>query len=555
MPFQSNLSFYFAGQDDELARLPMHRAESNKVAIELVQPKKAITLRDYQEEATNSCLSDLQAHRSSLIVLATGLGKTILFCKLVQQWEGRVLVLAHLEELLQNARDDLRSITGEAIGTERGNEHHEGERIVVGLIQSVRSRLHHFKPDHFSLIIVDEAHHAASKDYRRLLDHFSGAKVVGLTATDGRADGEPLPFATVSYRMGIREGIEGGYLVPIRGRRVVIDKLDLSKVKRTGRDGEGDFDEKHLDDVMVGNTAAIADVLVNDYPFDKGILFFPGRASAKLTCEMLNEREPDSAVYIDGETKPNERRTLINMLRNGERRWLCNVGIATEGFNWPDATIVGMCSPTLSRPAYVQRVGRGTRPLAGLLNGLLTPSLRKAAIAGSSKPSMLILDFVGVSASLDLITSETFLDDPKVELSDDDEETFGTVEEREVPESDDDDADTFGLSVNVNMRAIAKAIKSKTVHSYDNFDPFEPSGERGPKFELKSELGKEPSISHKQLRLLQKYGIGDESLTKSEAQKLVSYAAGQGFRLWGPQLGLIKKMYREIIENRSEVFG
>lgn len=549
--FQSNISVYFDGLDDDVPRLPLRRAADDASPLVLVQPKKSIVLRDYQQEATESCLNDLKKHRSSLIVLATGLGKTILFCKLVEQWEGRVLVLAHLEELLQNARDDLRSITGEAIGTERGNEHHEGERIVVGLIQSVRSRLHHFRPNHFSLVIIDEAHHAASKDYRRVIDYFSGAKVVGLTATDGRTDGKELPFETCSYRMGIFEGVEQGYLVPIRGQRVVIESINLSRVKRKA-DGEGDFDDAALDDEMVKGANAIADVLVLDYPFDKGILFFPGCASAKLTAELLNEREPDSAVYIDGTITGRERRALVDLLKSGQRRWLCNVGIATEGFNWPDASIVGMCSPTLSRPAYVQRAGRGTRPLVGLLNGLSTASERKAAIARSTKPSMLILDFVGVSANLDLITAETFL---KPE-SDDESDTFGTIEterpEGEIPEED--ESETFGtVGINVNMRAIAKGIKSQTQHSYDAFDPFEASGaSREGAVELRgSELGKEPSISYKQYRLLQKYGIDDESLTKVEAQKLVSYVAGQGFRLWAPQLVLLKKMHREILDQRE----
>jgi superfamily II DNA or RNA helicase len=556
MPFQSNLSFYFAGVDDDVPRLPLRTVSNDAAELVLVQPKKAIVLRDYQQEATDCCLRDLQEVRSSLIVLATGLGKTILFCKLTERWEGRVLVLAHLEELLQNARDDLRSITGEAIGTERGDEHHEGERIVVGLIQSVRGRLHHFKPNHFSLIIVDEAHHAASKDYRRVLEYFPDAKVVGLTATDSRADGKPLPFDRISYRMGIREGQDQSYLVPVRGKRVVISELNLSRVKRKGPEGDGDFDDKALDDEMVRGAVAIADVLTTDYIFEKGILFFPGCRSAQLCCDMINEREPDSAVYIDGKIVGDERRELINLLKDGKRRWLCNVGIATEGFNWPEASVVGMCSPTLSRPAYVQRVGRGTRPLAGLLNGLLTSSLRKAAIAGSSKPSMLILDFVGVSANLDLISAETFLDDPANDNeSDDDLDTFGTIE-AEKDEFDEDDLETFGTPINLNLKAIAKGIKSQTSHWYDDFDPFEASGQKLPSLTLNnSELGKEPSLSYKQYRLLCKYGINDESLTKNEAQKLVSYAAGQGFRLWAPQLLTLKKIYRDIIDNRAETFG
>ena len=351
--------------------------------------------------------------------------------------------------------------------------------------------------------------------------------------------------------MDILQGTEQGYLVPVTGKRVVITGLDLSRVKRKA-DGEGDFDEKHLDDEMVKNTAAIADVLTTDYIWDKGILFFPGCQSAQLTCEMLNEREPGCAVYIDGNIVGAQRRELIAKLRNGESRWLCNVGIATEGFNWPEASIVGMCSPTLSRPAYAQRVGRGTRPLAGLLNGLSTSAMRKAAIAASNKPCMLILDFVGISANLDLITHESWLE-PANDTSDDDMETFGTVEkgEGEVPEEE------FEVDpINLNLRAIAKAVRSKTTHEYDEFDPFEASGQKSEGIELKlvSGLGKDPPISYKQYRQLAKYGVGDETLTKVEAQKMIGFLAGEGWVLRGPKLNVLKKMYREILDAR-ESFG
>lgn len=547
--FQSELTVYFGGKDDDVPRLPLRRNSFDcRPRLALVAPRKLIELRDYQQAATEACLRDLETYRSSLIVLATGLGKTILFCKLVDHWQGRVLVLAHLEELLQNARDDLMAITGEPVGIERSKDHHEGERIVVGLIQSVSKRLKHFPPNHFSLIIVDEAHHAASEAYHRVFEHFSGAKLVGLTATDSRADGEGLPFECCSYRMGIREGIEEGYLVPVRGKRVIIDAINLSRVKRKGPDGDGDFDDLALDDEMVKGASAIADVLVSDYPFEKGILFFPGCASAKLTCELLNEREPDSALYLDGTIIGQTRRDLVDGLKAGKWRWLCNVGIATEGFNWPEASVVGMCCPTLSRPAYAQRVGRGTRSLAGLLNGLSTASTRKAAIAGSNKPSMLILDFVGVSANLDLISYESFLDDPEPKP----EKEEGFFDEAE-DEGEEPEEEGFFDGPNLNLRAIARGIKSSTQHSYDDFNPFEPSGAQYERVELRgSEIGQDPPLSHKQYRLLCKYGIDNESLTKVEAQKLVGFVASKGFRLWAPELGVLQKLYADVLRDRKE---
>lgn len=90
-----------------------------------------------------------------------------------------------------------------------------------------------------------------------------------------------------------------------------------------------------------------------------------------------------------------------------------------------------------------------------------------------------------------------------------------------------------------------------TKHTYDNFDPFEASGEVMGKLELKgSKIGDQPPLSHKQYRLLCKYGIDDETLTKAEAQKLVGFIAGNGFRLWAPQLGVLSKLYADVKRDR-----
>lgn len=546
--FQSEVAVLFDGKDDDVRHLPIH---SDKIDVKKMvsDAPRVIKLRDYQELATRNCLRDLENHRSALIVLATGLGKTILFCELVHNWKGRVLVLAHLEELLQNARDDLMTICGEPVGIERGKDHHEGERIVVGLIQSVSKRLKHFRPKHFSLIIVDEAHRASSEAYSRVFKHFATAKVVGLTATDGRTDGDSLPFESCSYRMGIREGIDQGYLVPVRGKRVTLKSVNLSRVKRTGLKEDGDFDERALDSEMVKEASAIADILCEDYPWEKGILFFPGCASAKLCYELLNEREPDSAVYIDGNIVGAQRRELVNKLRNGGARWLCNVGIAVEGFNWPEASVVGMCKPTFSRLAYTQMAGRGTRPLAGLLNGWSTPSERKAAISASNKPSMLILDFQGVSAVTGLVDSDNFLDDPKPKplFEESEEESF-------LDEPTEEDYEPPFVGPNLNLRAIAKHTESKTLHEYDEFDPFEETGQQGASLSLTdSRIGAEPSLSYAQYRQLKRNGIDDESLTKSEAQKLIQFIASKGWKLWAADLGLLKKLHKDIRASRSQV--
>lgn len=521
-----------------------------KPAVQLVPVKSKIQLRDYQQEAFECILKDLSNHQSCLAVLATGLGKTILFAKFIEAWPGRVLVLVNREELLQNAYQEVGAITGEVLGIERGSEYSLGERIVIGTVQTLNLKLRSYKPGHFSLIICDEAHNCASEIYRRVFEHFRDAKRIGFTATDSRADGRRLPFEKLSYRMGIREGIEQGYLVPIQGKRVVIESIDLTRVRRTGNKEQGDFDDSALDEEMVKGAAAIADVIHNDYPFDKGILFFPGCASAKLTSEFINKRLPDLSVYIDGKITGSERRVLVNSLRSGKSNWLCNVGIATEGFNWPDAAVVGMCAPTLSRTAYVQRAGRGTRPLQGILNSLENASIRQKVIRKSPKPYMTILDFVGVSANLNLISYDTFTGsyDTSIEEIGSKRNSAGdieTIEEQERDITDEISGDERPRSY--SFGGIASCVKSRTVHQSESFDPIDDLSEpaKGIKFP-KAEAVDETIITEKQINLLAKYGIRDSAITRQQAQKCIGYIAQNKFMLNSGQKMILKKLYNSI---------
>ncbi len=513
--------------------------------IDVVEPEASkIQLRDYQNAAFEACLSDLRRYRSSLIVLATGLGKTILFSKIIESWKGRVLVLVHLEELLQNAYQEIEQITGEVLGIERGPEHHLGERIVVGTIQTVSLRLDKFDPNHFNLIIIDEAHHSASQVYIRVLQHFSRARVIGLTATDRRADGQALPFEVCSYRKGIREGIEDGYLVPIRGRRIIIDSINLTKVKTKE---SGDFDENALDDEMVKGASAICDVILADYAFDKAILFFPGCSSARLTSELLNRNYDGCSVYVDGKIVGNERRKLISAFRSGDARYLCNVGIATEGFNVPDVSVIGMASPTLSKSAYVQRAGRGTRPLQSLLNGVDTVAGRQSAIENSTKPYMTILDFVGISANLNLISAESFLEPTDHETKEPKERKKSVETDEERPCDDSEGTESEKVRVDLGISRIVKSVQSRTVHSTEEFDPFEASGEFEKGVELKVTNLQTETLSEKQYNLLKRCGVCDDAtLTRQQAQQMIKFIAGKGFRLNNVDKEIAKKLYRDI---------
>jgi hypothetical protein len=183
--------------------------------------------------------------------------------------------------------------------------------------------------------------------------------------------------------------------------------------------------------------------------------------------------------------------------------------------------------------------------LAGLLTGLSTSASRKAAIKASNKPSMLILDFVGVSANLDLIGHDSFLDEEP-------EPTEPKEETKDITDEEFEETEELGFELgNVNLRALAAGTKSTTVHSFDEFDPFSASGSKYDRVELKGSLiGKEASLSHKQYRLLCKFGIDDETLSAKEAQRLVGFIAGKRFKLWAAEMGVLKKLYVEIKRER-----
>ena len=153
-------------------------------------------LRHYQLACVHAINRSFLTNRSTLVVLATGLGKTQIFSSIAKHHEGRVLVLAHRAELIEQARIRLELMCRERVDVEQA-EHRSGggARIVVGSLQTVtrQDRLEHLtRTGGFSLVIVDEAQHLSAPTYRRPIDHFVDAKVLGVTATPDRADGKAL---------------------------------------------------------------------------------------------------------------------------------------------------------------------------------------------------------------------------------------------------------------------------------------------------------------------------------------------------------------------------
>ncbi len=244
-------------------------------------------LRWYQEEAKAAAEKALRDVERTILVMATGLGKTRSAAAIAGDWPGDVLWLAHRDELVSQAVEDLEKVTGEQVEIEQGQlSSSRTARLVVGSIQSFnQKRLDRLGRGRFGLVIVDEGHHAPARTYKRAIEWFECPRLL-LTATPDRGDQKALGTIVDSccYQFDIEDGIEQGYLVPIRGRTVELKEIDISGVAVTA----GDFVAAQLDEAMLKAVAGMVDQVLRLEPDRQGIFFLPGVKSAELGCHLMN---------------------------------------------------------------------------------------------------------------------------------------------------------------------------------------------------------------------------------------------------------------------------
>lgn len=360
--------------------------------------------------------------KSTLIVCATGTGKTVIMGTVAARWsgQGRILVLAHRDELVRQGAKSISAICGnEPVGIEMAGEESRGERIVVASVPSMnthrhgRYRMMQFDPNEFGLIMTDECHHSVAPTYRRIYEWFfqnPNMKHLGVTATPDRTDEIALGqvYESVAYEYDILTAINDGYLVPIEQQFVHVEELDLS---RCGTNKKGDLKTKDVDSIMrqEGMIHKIVHPTIELAGDKQTLLFAASVEHATLAAEIFNRHRPGSALAIDGNTDKEIRRAGIESYAKGNYQFLCNCGVFLEGFDDPRIQVVANARPTKSRALYAQVAGRGTRPLPGVVFPSMTAEERIAAIRASAKPSMLMLDFVGNSGRHKLVCTADIL--------------------------------------------------------------------------------------------------------------------------------------------------
>ena len=497
-------------------------------------------LRPYQQEALTNTMDAFNQHDAVLAVMATGLGKTVFFSHIAKNLmnRGRVMVLAHREELISQAKDKLQRVTGidadiEMAASWAMNNYFKTE-IVTSTIQTQiagmdgAGRMTRFDPAEFSLLIIDEAHHAVAKTYQRVIQYYRqnpALKVLGVTATPDRADELALGriFQHVSYEYDIRDGIDDGWLVPVEQMSVEVQSLDFSAMRTTA----GDLNGKDLAEQLEfeENLHGIADPAIQLIGDRKTLVFAASVAQAERLGEIFNRHRTGSAEFVTGGTPKEYRRKIFNAFANGQLQILVNVGVATEGFDDPSIEVIVMARPTKSRCLYTQMAGRGTRHLEGIVDGIDNADTRKSAIAESAKPSVEIIDFVGNSGRHKLVTSADILggryEDDVVDLArqnaqEESRRTGKPVDMMtELQRAESEIARRRRMREEAEQRKHIIAQSQFKTSRVDPFDVFDIT----PRREVPWHRGK--PATDKQLAVLERSGVPTDGITFTQASQII----------------------------------
>lgn len=463
--------------------------------------------RPYQVAAIAAVQAGFEAGcRSQLVVMPTGTGKTVVFALLTEAWKrqgDRTLVLAHRDELLEQAQNKLRD-AGVHSEREQGSRHASlGASVVVASVQSLqRKRLERFPRSHFRRIVVDEAHHAPAKTYRNVTEYFDQALVAGFTATPGRLDGKALGacFEKLAFRYELREAIREGYLVPLVARRVLVAGLDLSRV----RIHHGDLDQAELSELLSAEKPLHETVtpLLELAGDRRTIVFAVDVAHARRLAEVANRHRPGCAIAVDGTASADDRKRALAAFRAGEHQFLVNCALFTEGFDEPSVACVAIIRPTQSRELYTQMVGRGTRLLG----------LTLAASIANGKRDCSILDFSGVTKKHSLVGPADALAGVDLE-----EELRDEIQQRLAEEFYSVDAAIRDARAAVEQRRAHASVTAAANYRTKDVDPF--------LSQFFVDVGSAPWVADaattEQRRALKKAGFEKlpEGLTKGEASK------------------------------------
>ena len=482
----------------------------------------------------------------ALLVMPTGTGKTEVGIACAQQADGRILVLTHRDIIADQWESRLRK-NGFTVGREQAFQWADQfsfwgdkDQAIVSTVQTQNSawngvrRMERYSPGEFALVIADECHRSAGITWKRALAHHgggNGTKILGMTATPSRHDEKSLIqiFGEPAYLYEPDDAIDDGWLVPLRQYPVHIESLDLSVVKSTA----GDLNAAELAAEVERKKvlAGMADAVFRLAGRRKTLIFTVRVKHAELLTEILNDMEWGCARSVSAKMPHRDRKLLFEDYTAGEFRFLSNVGIVSEGLDIPAIEVVAMARPTESWELYAQMLGRGLRPLAGIVdaipdgNGQLLlgePSdpaaCRRLAIAQSTKPFLEVIDFVGNAGRHTLMCS---LDAMAGKYSDEELDLARTINKSGGMRDPRQDLETARKRLQEQKERDARRpqVTARAVyHVGAHVDPFRVLGVRR---DVTYGWGRDADLTEKQMKLLTRFGVPTEGLSKAQAGRLI----------------------------------
>ena len=451
-----------------------------------------LELRPYQKEAVQAINDRWNEWQRELLVLPTGCGKTVVFNTIANQRPGQTLILAHREELIEQARDKYCTMFGELPGKIKAQEN-DIRRVTVGSVQTMMRRDY---SGMFDTVIIDEAHHAISPSYQKLLTQLPDAKVLGVTATPDRGDKKSLAryFDGIAYEYSLKTAVSEGYLCEIKAKTVPLE-IDMSAVKIS----VGDFQVDSIGETLEPYLPQIAEAIVREASGRKTVVFCPLISIAQELAGMI-----PGAKEVNG-TSPDRKEILEWFDKAGPGAVLCNAMLLTEGWDCPSCDCVVVLRPTKIRALYCQMIGRGTR---------LSPG----------KENLLILDFLWLAGRHNLCKPAC--------LASDNVEDVETV----TKASKDEEIDLFGAVTDAEearRRALAEALakqtrkKSKLVNPLELFSLLDDIGlaDYEPTFQWE-----EADATPRQIEALQRFGVDAEGMSKGYACAIMDRLIGRSQR-------------------------
>lgn len=360
------------------------------------------TLRPYQADSVKAVIHYFRKHSTpAVIVLPTGAGKSLVIAELARLAKGRVLVLAHVKELVEqnHAKYEGYGLKGSIFSAGLGRKETD-QQVVFASVQSVVRNLDSFK-NQFSLLVIDECHRVPDEktsSYQKVITHLRelnpGIKVLGLTATPYRLGmgwiyqyhtrgqvrtEESRFFRDCIFELPIRYLLDENFLTPARMMDAPVLSYDFSQLKpaNTGRYKEAEMDM--VIDKAKRATPQIVEQIIQYAEERKGVMVFA--ATVRHAQEIHGLLPEGETAIVIGDTPTPERDAIIQSFKNREIKYLVNVSVLTTGFDAPHVDLIAILRPTESVSLYQQIVGRGLRLSEG-------------------KSECLVLDYAGNSYDL-----------------------------------------------------------------------------------------------------------------------------------------------------------